>query len=103
MIVRWYPNAKADMRQIARYIQVRFGAKYCKEFLREVVRTEKLLVSSPNMGKVEPLLKNTTVTYRSFVVAQKSKIVYRIDGGIIIVVAFWDCRRDPDTLAAQVK
>ena len=103
MIVRWYPNAKSDMRQIARYIQERFGTKYSKEFLREVVRTEKLLVSCPNIGKVEPLLKNTTVTYRSFLVAQKSKIVYRIDGGIIIVVAFWDCCRDPDALAAQVK
>lgn len=34
---------------------------------------------------------------------QLDKIVYRIDGDIIYIVAFWDVRRDPGTLANEVK
>lgn len=31
------------------------------------------------------------------------KIVYYIDCDIIYIVAFWDVRRDPITLASEVK
>ena len=41
--------------------------------------------------------------YRSYVMNRLNKIVYHIDGDIIYIVAFWDVRRDPVTLAGEVK
>ena len=41
--------------------------------------------------------------YRSFVMNRLNKIVYRIDDDVIYIVAFWDVRRDPDSLASEVK
>ena len=32
-----------------------------------------------------------------------NKIVYRIDGDTIYIVALWDVRRNPGTLASEVK
>jgi len=103
MIVRWYPDATAEMLKIAAYIQDNFGDKCSKDFLWEVEHTEHLLCFSPEMGKKELLLDASPLTYRSIVVARLNKIIYRIDGDIIYIVAFWPCRRDPKVLVAQVE
>ena len=71
--------------------------------MQEVRQTRRLIESSPNIGPVEPLLADRAVMYRSYVMNQLDKIVYRIDGDIIYIVAFWDVRRDPGTLANEVK
>lgn len=42
-------------------------------------------------------------SYRSIVVHQHNKIVYRIVDRHIEVVAFWDTRREPKKQAEQVK
>ena len=102
MIIKWYPEAIADLQQIARYIDEQFGEKCCNAFLKEVMNVEKSICANPQIGKEEPLLKNQPITYRSFVVARKDKLVYRIDGDSVIVVAFWDCRRNPDALVKQI-
>ena len=67
-------HAKQQIRQIAKYI-----------------------------GHEEPLLAERPVVYRSYVMNHLDKIVYRIDGDIIYFVAFWDVRRNPTTLASEVK
>ena len=45
----------------------------------------------------------TEYTFRYLIVAQGSRLVYRIDGNTIYVVAFWDCRCDPEAQAKKVK
>ena len=103
MKLKWYPGAQEALQNTARYIQIHFGNKSCKEFLREVVRTEKLLRQHPNIGPIEPLLADLPKTYRSIVINSLNKLVYRIEEDVIIVVDFWDVRRDPNILANQVK
>lgn len=95
--------AKQQIRQIAKYIRSEFGKNRCDEFLKEVRRTRHLIEGSPNIGPVEPLLAERTVMYRSYVMNRLNKIVYRIDGDIIYIVAFWDVKRDPVTLADEIK
>lgn len=96
-------QAKQQIRQIAKYIRKEFGKNRRDEFLREVRQTRRIIEASPNIGTVEPLLAECAVMYRSYVMNRLNKIVYRIDGDVIYIVAFWDVRRNPETLSNEVK
>lgn len=61
------------------------------------------LKHSPYIGKIDPLFQNRVQTYRSVIVNGLNKLVYRIEGNTIHIVAFWDTRMEPKNLAAQVK
>jgi Txe/YoeB family toxin of Txe-Axe toxin-antitoxin module len=54
------------------------------------------------MGKIEPILEDRPQTYRSLVINHINKVVYRAEDDRIVVVAIWDCRRAPETLAGQI-
>jgi plasmid stabilization system protein ParE len=103
MKVKWDPTARADMRQVARYINEKFGRKTRQDFIQRVREAEKLIVSQPNIGPVDPLYSNRPVTYRSITVNGLNKMVYRIDGNVIYIVDFWDTRREPTNQAAQTQ
>ena len=95
--------AKEQIRQIAKYIRKEFGKDRRDEFMKEVRQTRRLIEGSPNIGPIEPLLADRAVMYRSYVMNRLDKIIYRIDGDIIYIVAFWDVRRAPGTLVSEVK
>ena len=40
---------------------------------------------------------------RYIVVDGLSKMVYRVEDDVIYIAAMWDCRREPETQAKQVK
>lgn len=103
MNVRWFSGAKVAMQQTARYIRVQYGEESSKKFLHDVFRTEKLLRDNPHLGPIEPLLADFPSTYRSIVVNRLNKIVYRIVEDHIEIADFWDVRREPESLAKQVK
>lgn len=94
--------AKLQIRQTARYIRKEFGKKRCDEFMLELRQTRRLIERSPDIGIVEPLFERRAFTYRAYVMNRLNKIVYRINGNVIEIVAFWDVRRDPDILSAEV-
>ncbi|MBR4676957.1 MAG: hypothetical protein IKO99_03035 [Bacteroidales bacterium] len=95
--------AKQAIYKTAKYILTEFGRKSKDKFMSEVRHTRKLIENNPYIGKLEPFLIDLPCEYRSFVVSRHNKIVYCIKDDCVSVVDFWDCRRDPDTLAAQVK
>ena len=99
------PLARQAIRKTARQIKQDFGMKSRDKFLSKVTETRMLLATNPYLGPVEPLLADLPQTYRSVVVGKLNKMVYCIeeDEKVIYVVAFWDCRREPATLASQVK
>lgn len=97
-------SAKQQILDTARYIRREFGKKSKESFLQKVRETRRLLADNPCLGPIEPLLAERTQTYRSVVVGKLNKMVYYIEEDTVIyVVAFWDCRQEPDTLASQVK
>ena len=57
----------------------------------------------PFMGQVEPLLIGKSKEYRGVVVNRQNKIVYYVKGNTIRVSALWDTRREPKSLAKEVK
>ena len=103
MKVVWLPQAKKQLRQTAVYIRGEFGARHRDDFMEDVLHASRLLGENPNMGKKEPLLAGLPTAYRSLVVNRLNKIIYFINDGHIEVAAFWDVRREPKALAAQVK
>ena len=95
--------ARQQIRETARYIQIEFGRKYRDIFLQKVQNIRQYLAVNPHLGPIEPLLSDCPVTYRSIVVTKLNKMIYRIADDHIEVVDFWDVRREPKALAAQVK
>ena len=64
--------------------------------------TQKLK-RSPNIGQIDPLFEAHAATYRSVIVNGLNKMVYRIDGEVIYIAAFWDTRMEPEEQATRVK
>ena len=103
MKVVWMPQAKLQLRQTASYIRNEFGKKAREDFMYEVQQANHLLSLNPNMGKREPFLEGRSVMYRSLLVNRLNKMIYNIVDDHIEVAAFWDVRREPESLANQVK
>ncbi|MBQ5513334.1 MAG: hypothetical protein IIT83_06560, partial [Bacteroidales bacterium] len=61
------------------------------------------LKSNPYMSPIDPLFDNRTRTYRSILINKRSKMVYYIEDDTIQIAGFWDCRRDPEAAAKEVK
>ena len=96
--------AKQQIREIAQNIQRSFGKKHRDNFMQKVKETRRLLADNPHLGPEEPLLSDSPKDYRSVVVSKLNKMVYYVDNDTIIyIVDFWDVRREPSTLANQVK
>ncbi len=103
MKIKWDPEAKSAMRQVAHYINMRFGRKARQGFLQRVKDTEKLIKSSPNIGQIDPLYVDRPETYRSIIIYGLNKLIYRIEGEIIFIAAFWDTRQEPEAQAEKTK
>jgi plasmid stabilization system protein ParE len=103
MKVKWVPQAKKEMRLVAKYINKEFGKKAKDDFIQDVRDASRLIGATPNVGQAESLLADRADMYRSYIVNRLNKIVYRIVDDHIEIADFWDVRRDPSTLADQVK
>lgn len=103
MKAKWGPKARNSFRQIAKYIQRRFGSTARRNFIEEVKEAENLLKRNPYVGKIDPLFADRPRTYRSVVINGLSKMIYFIEDDLIYIAAFWDTRREPKKQAEQVK
>lgn len=90
--------AKSQIHETAKYIYRTFGKTSKDEFMKSVRLTKKLIGSNPYLGKKEPLLENLPGNYRSIVVNNLNKMVYQIVNEQIEVLAFWNVRREPNSL-----
>ena len=103
MIVDISDFALEQINRTADYIWQVFGDKSQEKFMNDIYHTMSLLAINPLMGPIEPSLAHLPIEFHSIVIARKNKAIYHIvSDSIIKVVAFWDCRRDPNTLVAQV-
>ena len=103
MKIKWDPKARASFRQVARYVNTKFGRKARQEFMKRVKDTENLIRQSPNVGPIDPLFASHAATYRSIIINGLNKMVYRVDDDVIYIVAFWDTRMEPEEQATRVK
>ncbi len=103
MKIIWLSDARKGLLSIGKYIQKEFGVQRRLKFTEQVRKTESLLLDNPHSGKIDPLFTERTYLYRSVVINGLSKLVYRVDGESIYVVAFWDTRQEPEAQAGKLK
>ena len=103
MTIHWSYKAQQQQDQIADYIYLEFGEKAVADFYRIIDKAEEDLLAFPEIGTVEPLLINRPKVYRSLVVYRLSKLVYSVESDTIQVVAFWDVRREPKSMANEIE
>lgn len=101
MQIIWSKNADRQMYLISLYIQKQFGTKRKTEFLREVRQTTGLLKQNPELGAPDPLFKDCSIAYRSIIINGLNKLVYYIDNDVIFISAFWDTRREPESIVEK--
>ena len=103
MKVKTLEQAEQAISNTASYIHREFGRKSRDKFLLKIKETRMLLATNPYLGPVEPLLADRASTYRSVVVGKLNKMVYRIMDDRIEIADLWDCRREPQALADEVR
>lgn len=50
MKVKWVPQAKKEMRLVAKYINKEFGKKAKDDFIQDVRDASRLIGATPNVG-----------------------------------------------------
>lgn len=103
MEIIWADEAFSAWKETIDYIVQEFGARAAENFYKKIEEGQDNLSTSPLIGKIEPLLKNRSRSYRSLVINKRSKLVYYIEGETINIVDFWDTRREPTQQANKLK
>lgn len=103
MRIVWHNKAEEQKDHIADYVFEYFGYDRMKQFLNEVEQTTQLINEYPNLGAIDSLFSNRQEEYRSVVIDELSKMVYLINEDTIHIVAFWDCRQEPEHQATETK
>ena len=105
MRIEWSKLAVTRFDKAVNHGRVVFGIKVAKRFYQRIKHCEVLLGLNPCMGKVEPLLVGRAYEYRSLVVHEHFKMIYRVDDvrDIIYIIDFWDVRQEPQMLTNETK
>ena len=99
----WNDDAKFSMREVARYINRKFGKKSRKEFMQRLHDVEHYIKTNPDSPKIDPLSEGRKRVYRSVLINNLSKLVYYVEGDEINIAAFWDGRTDAEEQARRIK
>jgi plasmid stabilization system protein ParE len=85
------PSARADLRDIVRYISFDAPDRALQFGLFLISRT-RLLAQSPELGRVVPEFEDPTIRE---IVVRSYRIVYRLDGSrrLVEVIRFWHAAR----------
>jgi len=92
--VLWADVARADLDDIANYIAEEDGIGVALEIVLRLERKASKLVSMPKRGVIVPELLDIGVLQYRQLTEQPWRILYRILGNTVHVVAIVDSRRD---------
>jgi len=92
--VLWADVARADLDDIANYIAEEDGIDVALEIVLRLERKASKLVSMPKRGVIVPELLDIGVLQYRQLTERPWRILYRILGNVVHVVAIVDSRRD---------
>jgi plasmid stabilization system protein ParE len=95
-------TAECQIAETSDYIEQAWGRVNKIKFRKKIQKAISLLRQNPNLGALEPLLKQHAKQYHSIVATQYNKIIYFVNDDHIEIVAFWDVRREPTKLANEI-
>jgi plasmid stabilization system protein ParE len=82
-------RAEKNFDSIVEYINHKWGERTVKEFIHKVDEIFKILKTQPLIGKVE------IEDIRGVQLSPQTRILYRIRGNKIIILSFFDVRKNP--------
>jgi len=97
MKIEWSEGAFSDYDEIIDYIINEFGLRAARDFRTKLLKNISVLSNQPYAGKEEFTNSNTQIVYRSLACKQYS-IVYTLVGEKLIIISFWNNRKDPASL-----
>ena len=84
------------------YYLEHYGVQATTNLAHEIDEKIKTLRKYPEIGFLEPLLKDRYNLYRATIIGRNYKIVYYVRGKTIRIAAFWDMRMHPDRLKKMI-
>lgn len=102
MKVFWTDTALSHLENIFDYYKSQVNLNVARSKTLKIVEKTILLEQSPQLGKIDELLKDRQFDYR-FIVVEKYKIIYFIDKQQIVISVVFDCRQNPDKIKNIVK
>lgn len=100
MRVIWSSRAERELTLLVEYGMVVFGRTAAMRLYRQIKVTVTKLTLHPYLGKKETIIvKGEEIVYRGLVVHKHFKILYNVLGDTIHIVALFDTRRNPASLA----
>ena len=102
MQVEWLTVAEDDLREIARRVALNFGYVTAERTVANVTAETNRLADFPAMGRLCDEYEGSHRVYRSLS-TRHDRIVYTVTADRVLIVAVFDCRRDPAELADMLR
>lgn len=98
-------KAQIELVKIVDYGSMQLGERVAMNYYSKMKRHILQLIDNPNIGSPEPLLEGKKYLYRSRIIADHHKAIYRIDThrDVIVIVDIWDMRREPKSLVRRLR
>ena len=96
MQVEWLTAAEDDLREIARRVALNFGYVTAEQTVASVTEETQRLADFPEIGRLCDEYEGSRRVYRALN-TRHDRIVYTITADRVLIVAVFDCRRDPET------
>ncbi len=97
MQVEWLTAAEDDLREIARRVALNFGYVTAEQTVASVTEETQRLADFPEIGRLCDEYEGSRRVYRALN-TRHDRIVYTVTTDRVLIVAVFDCRRDPETL-----
>lgn len=97
MQVEWLTAAEDDLREIARRVALNFGYVTAEQTVASVTEETQRLADFPEIGRLCDEYEGSRRVYRALN-TRHDCIVYTVTTDRVLIVAVFDCRRDPETL-----
>lgn len=103
--IKWDSQARNSRKKILEYGATMWGKAAAQRMYRRIKEHTALLAVSPYLGPQEPLLQNRFPAYRSLVIHEHYKLIYKYieSKDMVWIVDIWDTRREPNFLADSLK
>lgn len=96
------PKARKQLLRITDYYAEWGGMRSVERLLDKIHERQEKILRYPESCHPEPLLAERRIVYRSVIINDYYKMIYRIDDDVITISAFWDMRMHPNRLTRMI-
>lgn len=102
MNIRWLDSAEEDLTNFVKLEGQIFGFDVATQIIDEIMSRVDDLIWFPNLGTLESSLKYQNLEIR-VLHERHARIFYTVSDNEIIIVLFWDNRRDDKKIVPSLK